>query len=584
MIVPMKKVTLITLEKDADSSLQGLRRLGVLHVQYEQAPKGEDINRLQEKVALVNNALAVLSEKEFSSGVPRAGKLSDWEFSAKHIIDLRKRIEQLDEFALNLASRISQWENWGDFNPQEIIDLAKKDIFVRLFQIPLKELNLIPDNVVVKKLFSQAGIVNCVIVSQGKVEMPFKEIPLPKLGLGQLRQRLKEDIQVRQSLKEELLRLLSHREEFEQIKKSLEKEWEFLLALRGMGSADKLVYLTGYVPFDKVEPISSLAKKERWGLVISEPKEEDNPPVLLRNPQWISLINPVYKLLEVVPGYRELDISPLFLLFLALFFGMIIGDAGYGAVYFAITFFAQRKFTKRAKDKTVFHLFYLFSFCALLWGLLTGTVFGQQWYLSLGFKPLVPALNSAKFLMAFCFFLGALHLSLAHGWQALVKLPSQAALADAGFICLLWAGFFLAKMFILGDPFPAVGLKLIWIGITLIILFVSPKKNFLKRLGAGLGTLALGLVGNFGDVVSYIRLFAVGLASVAVADSVNMLAKGAGGNIILQIIILFIGHSINIILGPISVLVHGIRLNVLEFSVLHGNVTWAGLTYRPLRE
>ena len=139
-------------------------------------------------------------------------------------------------------------------------------------------------------------------------------------------------------------------------------------------------------------------------------------------------------------------------------------------------------------------------------------------------------------------------------------------------------------MFILGDAFPVLGTKLAWLGISLIILFTNPQRNLLKTVSTGLGTLALGLVGNFGDVVSYIRLFAVGLAGVAVADSVNTLAQGASGNIIVQILILLVGHSINIILGPMSVLVHGIRLNVLEFSLLHGNVTWSGLAYKPLKE
>jgi V/A-type H+/Na+-transporting ATPase subunit I len=129
-----------------------------------------------------------------------------------------------------------------------------------------------------------------------------------------------------------------------------------------------------------------------------------------------------------------------------------------------------------------------------------------------------------------------------------------------------------------------VGQWLAYAGMALIVLFISPRKNFLASIGSGLGALALGIMGNFGDVVSYIRLFAVGLAGVAVADSVNLLAAGAGSNLIAKALILFVGHSINIILGPISVLVHGVRLNVLEFSLLHGNVTWSGLAYKPLKE
>ncbi len=586
MIVPMKKVTVITQGKDADSTVGALRKLGVLHVEYEQPPQGKDIDSLKEEIALVTLSLEVLSIKEFLAQaiVKPSGKLTDWIFTARHIIDLHKRLQQLDEYGMTLTNSINQLEPWGDFDPAQVLHLAGKNIFVRLYQIPIKEMPLIPSRAAVKIIFSAGGIANCAVISQGEAKIPFKEVSLPKAGLNQLRKRLAENNEAMRVLKQEISKLTGYRGDFMGIKNSLEKELEFRQALRGMGQSGPLAYIAGYVPFDKVNSVTQLAEKEKWGLAVSEPAQEDNPPVLLRNPKWVSLLNPVYKLMEVVPGYRELDISPVFLLFLALFFGMIIGDAGYGAVYFALTFLAQRKYSGKVKDKTVFSLFYLFSSCAIIWGLLTGTVFGQQWYLAKGFKALAPVLNNTKVLMAFCFLLGALQLSLAHAWGALTKLPALTALADIGFICLLWVGFFLAKMFILGDAFPLVGNWLLWIGVTLIILFINPRKSFLKTIGAGLGTLALGLMGNFGDIVSYIRLFAVGLAGVAVADSVNLLAAGAAGNIIAQIIILFIGHSINIILGPLSVLVHGIRLNVLEFSVLHGNITWSGTAYTPLKE
>ena len=88
---------------------------------------------------------------------------------------------------------------------------------------------------------------------------------------------------------------------------------------------------------------------------------------------------------------------------------------------------------------------------------------------------------------------------------------------------------------------------------------------------------------NFTDVVSYIRLFAVGLAGVAISDTVNSIAAGMGDNFIARLLILFVGHTLNIILGPLSVLVHGIRLNVLEFSG-HANLTWSGVPYKPLKD
>jgi len=121
-------------------------------------------------------------------------------------------------------------------------------------------------------------------------------------------------------------------------------------------------------------------------------------------------------------------------------------------------------------------------------------------------------------------------------------------------------------------------------GITLVIFFSSPQRNILKTIAIGLANVALSLVNNFTDVVSYIRLFAVGLAGVAIADTVNTLAASAGGgNWLISAPILLVGHTINFVLGPVGVLVHGVRLNVLEFSS-HIGVTWSGAEYQPLEE
>ena len=605
MIVPMKKATIITQDKDADSTVSALRRLGVLHVEYEQAPAGEDINSLKDKITLVNSSLEVLSIKEFliPGTVKPSKKLADWAFTAKHIIDLYKRIEQLYEYAATLTNRIGQLEPWGDFDPAQIAQLAGKDIFVRLYQIPIKEMALIPSGVVVKKVFTQGGIAYCAIISQGEVdpstsleghgersrtiEIHFKEISLPKMGLHQLRKRLTEDRQAMQSLKEEITKLTSYRAELIVIKNSLEKELELRQAIRGMGQSGALTYITGYVPFDKVGSVTQVAKQEKWGLVVREPEEEDNVPVLIRNPRWISLISPIFKFLEILPGYRELDISLLFLIFFSIFFGMLIGDAGYGLIYALITFLIQRKCVKKGMPQSVFYLFYILSLCAIVFGLLTGTFFGQEWLAKLGIKPLMPALTDQHNIQAVCFFIGALHLTIAHAWRFALKMPSLEALADAGWILVLWTAFFLAKTLVLGDSFPYFGNWLLVSGLALVILFTNPQRNILKGIAQGLGTVALSLMNNFTDVVSYVRLFAVGLAGVAIADAFNSMAALVGHKGILAIIvsafILIVGHTLGIVLGPVSVLVHGVRLNVLEFSG-HANVTWSGNAYKPLKE
>ena len=140
---------------------------------------------------------------------------------------------------------------------------------------------------------------------------------------------------------------------------------------------------------------------------------------------------------------------------------------------------------------------------------------------------------------------------------------------------------------ILGDTFPFFGNWLLILGITLVIIFTNPQKNILKGIGEGLGTLALSLMNNFTDVVSYIRLFAVGLAGVAISDTFNAMAFSVGSGstpvLILAGLIVLVGHTLGMVLGPVSVLVHGVRLNVLEFSG-HASISWSGQDYKPLRE
>ncbi|MBM3250401.1 MAG: hypothetical protein FJZ09_06145 [Candidatus Omnitrophica bacterium] len=582
----MKKITVIAQGKDAAGTVGALRSLGVVHVEHVQPPAGREVSLIRDDLNLLDQALEVISKAEFSTGCEGTlayRDVTDWKKICQHIVNVWRRLDQLQEYSRALSLNIAEWEEWGDFDPQELRRLADRGVFIKLYKVPAKEMHGFPEGVITEKLRAKGNTVFFAAISRSPFECPFKELELPKMSITSMHKRLIEARRVIESLTDDLRMRFCYRWRLLEVKKALENELKFQQALSGMGHSGGLAYLTGFAPADKEEALYSLAKKEGLGLVISEPSEEDTVPTLMRNPPWVELIRPVFRLLEVVPGYHELDISLPFLLFLSLFFGMIIGDAGYGAVYLLLTFLAQRKFGKRIKDRSVFFLFYLFSFCAMMWGFLAGTFFGQEWYLSAGFKAFAPILNDIKFLQAFCFFLGASHLTLAHTWQALVKFPSLKVLSDLGWICILWAAFFLAKVLILGDVFPFFGKWLIYIGIGLVIFCSNPQKNIFKTVLSGLATVALSLMNNFTDVVSYIRLFAVGLATVAIADTVNTLAAGMGKNLALKLLILSIGHTINIILGPMSVLVHGIRLNVLEFSG-HAKVTWSGVAYNPLKE
>ncbi|MFH1413587.1 MAG: hypothetical protein ABIG56_01915 [Candidatus Omnitrophota bacterium] len=580
MIVAMKKITIFVQSKDASHSITKLRSLGVLHIEHQQAPLSCDVSALRDNIALIEDALGILSQ----AAAPQ--ELTDWKFTARHIIDLNKRVEQLEEYSRTLKSRISDWRAWGDFDPEAIKNLEKNNIYVKLYQIPDKEIKQLDPHLIVKKISTPRGIANCLVISQAKVEIPYKELSLPKIGLKRMQDRLAEDIKVTGVIKQDILKQRCFYNDLAKVKKIKESELEFQLALSGMGQSGRISYLSGYVPFDALGGLEVASKEQSWGMVVSEPSEEDRVPTLIRNPRWVSIINPIFKVIEVVPGYRELDISLWFLIFFSIFFGMLIGDAAYGAIFFLLTFLAQMKWGRRLKEGSVFMLLYILSSCAIIWGVLSGTFFGQEW-LPQWVKPVIPALRVDKNIQTLCFLLGATHLSIAHLWRGVIKYPSLKALSELGWILILWAAFFLAKLLILGDNFPGFMKWFLIAGAGLVLLFTNPGKNIFKSLGQGLGNLLLNLVNNFTDLVSYIRLFAVGLATVAVADSFNKMALGVGFNSIaagvLTAFILLLGHTLNIMLGPMSILVHGVRLNVLEFCN-HLDIKWSGFAYKPLKE
>ncbi|MDD1683896.1 MAG: hypothetical protein LUO98_08700 [Methanoregula sp.] len=588
MIVPMKKATILFTTGDAEATVKDLRTLGVLHVEHQNPPEVRDISVLVEKVALINSSLVVLS-REVVSGKniqPQTEIAGDWIVLASHIIEVGKRLEQLESSSRNIIGQINEWDPWGDIDPDQILHLSQKGIFLRLYQVPVKETGNFPDDVLVKTIFTAGDIAHCVAVSRRQYECAFQEVLPPKQSLSSLKKLLAEHTSESEKINDEIRKHTCYYEDLLRIMRGLNKEIEFRQVVNGMGVEGAIGYVTGYIPYDIEGELIAKARGRKWGIMITDPTAGDNVPTLLRNPPWVERIRPVFDLLGITPGYHELDVSVLFLIFFSLFFGILIGDAGYGLVYILVTLVLQKKLQSSPELRTTFSLFYLLGSCAVIWGVMTGTFFGQSWVLEMGYKPLVPQLNDANFMGTFCFFLGALHLSLAHSWRAYLKFPSLTLLADFGYICILWTAFFLARTLILGETFPQVGIWLVALGIILVVLFTNPQTNIIRGIGEGLGTIALSFMNNITDVISYIRLYAVGLASVAVAETTNYLASGFGSGAIALaagVVILLFGHSLNIILGPMSVLVHGVRLNVLEFSG-HANVTWSGFAFEPLKE
>lgn len=579
MIVAMKKIFLIVQRKDACDAVDRLRELGLVHVEHQKLPEGNDISVLQDQIVKIGDVLAYLCS--FPSIAQE--DLEDAQDVIASTIHAFDRLSGLKEDVIKRQALLQQWRAWGDFQPADIARLREKGFCVKLYKIPETALAQVPQEIVCEVIFTQDKIAHCVLVSHQEIALPFAEVLLPALGLEDMLRLQDLDEKKILELEAKLRQRCAYIKVFEQYRQVKISDLRLQQALAGMGDQESLLYLKGFCPSESFARLQGLARQHRWGLVAEDPEPDDRVPTLVRNAPWVELIKPIFGIMNILPGYQELDISLVFLLFLSLFFGMLIGDAGYGIIILCGTIFFHWKSKRSVQDRKPIYLMYIFSVCVIIWGALTGVFFGQSLVPSL--RPLVPWLTETRHIQMFCFLLGALHLSIAHAWRALIKMPSTMALAELGWIGILWFMFFLARTLILNEALPSFAYALLYSGGFLAIFFHQPTTNILKTVGIGLGNLLMSIVNMFTDVVSYIRLAAVGLASVAVADAFNQMALGLGFKTFFSataaVLILFVGHALNLTLGFMAIMVHGIRLNILEFSS-HLKMEWSGVAYDPL--
>ncbi len=582
MIVPMKKLWLICQKVDREATIDRLAELGVVHVTPIVPPEGKAIDAARDEANTIEHALGVLPHE-----IPDEAPGLDHSLSApvvmhrieSYLVDRQKTESQMAD----LRAEIARIEHFGDFDPKRIASLGEAGIRVALVRYDTRKPPEFPDHVQLHILSEHKGKTYAALMSPEPFEAEGEVAP-PAESLAALRKHLYDCHARMVHIAEHLSYMAVYRPLLEEHLAAANERRELLSVAAGMGDTPALVYLQGFCPADDVSAVNAEAHRSGWGLVVRDPAPEDNVPTLIRNPAWIRPIRAVFGMIGLLPGYREIDISAAFLLFFSVFFAMLIGDAGYGALFLVATL-AVRAGARKAPAYP-FHLLIVLSVCTIAWGILTGTYFGVT-ALPAPLKALTLGWltgDTAQInIMQLCFFIGALHLSVAHAWNALRILNSTKALAQLGWIALTWTMFFTARTMILGAAFPRYGYGLLIGGITLVALFMS-KPRELKTEWAGHVMLPLDVISNFVDVVSYVRLFAVGSASLAVAAAFNEMALAKGihsiGAGLGAAVILLLGHTLNILLGAMGILVHGVRLNTLEFSG-HIGMQWTGIVFRP---
>jgi V/A-type H+-transporting ATPase subunit I len=603
MIVAMKKVSILIMDKMQDTSLEKLRELGVVHLERKTV-SSDSLSKLLEQKNRAENALGILRTYKIDKKTKiKSAKL---EKITERVLTLADRRKSLQEQLVFNAKERSRIEKWGDFDPDALKDLAEIGIVLIPYELSNKVYaDLTDDQQLIVLGKDKKAVYGLAVGKEIEGEIAFV---IPELSLSGLDKKTVSIGKELSDIEGQLLSLTSGKTEIETELASLKEKIEFESARAGLENADlgdvTVSWMTGFVPQETVQTLKRAASENGWALVIDDPGLDDATPTLLKNNRLVSLIYPLTGFLEVVPGYNEVDISGWFLLFFCIFFGMIFGDAGYGLLLALIGIIGIAK-TAQKGIPAVLKMLVLLSISNIIWGVLTCTWFGIDVSLlpsvlrSISL-PLISGAVAAQSeqakaivdqnLQIFCFSLALLQLGIAHIKGIIKNIKSLKLFGELGSLAMLIGIYNLILFLVVSNsyrqiPFLPQSLYFIIGGFALTFVFASYEGNIGQSILSSLKNIisvVLGVTNVFSDIMSYIRLWAVGLAGASISATVNSMAGPLLGNflIFLGIILLVFGHGLNIILNVLSVLVHGVRLNTLEFSG-HLGLTWSGIAYKP---
>ena len=608
MIVPMKRLTLLCLQKDREAALEALAELSVVHVTPVKPPAGEELDDARNAVARAAKAVEVLTAaaKAASERAEKAkNKLRGEDMPAVaeeeaepedidavigRVHELVKRRQDLESEAETLRYKLKRMAPFGDFDPARVAALRAAGISVFLAEADPEAKLAAPEGVVLQVLNRGSEAQYVAVFALGArtfadldLGAPLTEVPLPERSLAEWRARLEEIKEESPRIEVELEGLVRARSAVRQRLTELEEKLDFLTVREGMGEEAVVTYLQGYVPADAEERLRAAAREHGWGLVLENPRCGEPVPTLLRYNRFIKPVLAVLQFLGIYPGYEESDVGWTFLIFFSLFCAMVIGDAGYGCLLLFLTILLSTKY----KDKVAGYIrgmLGIVSVATIIWGTLCGNWLGLPDIPDPLARLSIPWLSSRNNVMWLCFLIGATHLSIAHVWNALTAPVRTKALAELGWVCIVWTMFFLAGNLVVGRAMPDLVLYVFGAGVVLVVLFMATPQE-LKTDWINHALLPLTVINSFVDVVSYIRLYAVGFAGLALMQSFySMVVSGIGFGTLLMavvsILILVFAHTLNLALVALGVLVHAVRLNTLEFST-HKGIGWQGFPYRP---
>ena len=606
MITKMKKLTFLVYHKEYEEFLNSLRELGVVHI-VEKQQGAADNTELQENIRLFNRLAATLKllqnqKHEKNAVIATEGGTATRGMQVLDEVDaLQTEHGKLSQQLQSYAKEKEVLEVWGNFEPTGIQKLKDAGYIIGFYSCSegnyKEEWETEYNAMIVNRISSKVFFVTVTKAGQ-EVDLDVEQAKLPAYSLSRLEALYDMTEQAIEGNEKKLVALSET--DIPSLKaalKELQSQIEFskVVLSSEQTAGDKLMLIEGWAPaYSKVE-IEAYLNDAHVYYEITDPMPGDNVPIRLNNKGFFAWFEPICKL-YMLPKYNELDLTPFFAPFFMVFFGLCLGDSGYGLFLF-LGATAYRLLAKKVTPsmKSIISLIQVLSASTFFCGLLTGTFFGANiydldWPIVQRLKHAVLMDNNDMFRLSLI--LGVIQILFGMVLKAVnqtIQFGFKYAIATIGWIILLVstavsALFSSSELLSMGGTAYKV---VLCISGAMIFLFNTPGKNIFMNIGLGLWDSYNMVTGLLGDVLSYVRLFALGLSGGILAGVFNSLAVGMSpDNVIagpiVMVLIFVIGHAMNMFMNVLGAMVHPMRLTFVEFFKNSG-YEGGGKEYKPFR-
>ena len=602
----MKKLTFLVYHKEYEEFLNSLRELGVVHI-VEKQQGAADNTELQENIRLFNRLAATLKllqnqKHEKTAVIATEGGTATRGMQVLDEVDaLQTEHGKLSQQLQSYAKEKEVLEVWGNFEQTGIQKLKDAGYIIGFYSCSegnyKEEWETEYNAMIVNRISSKVFFVTVTKAGQ-EVDLDVEQAKLPAYSLSRLEALYDTTEQAIEGNEKKLVALSET--DIPSLKaalKELQSQIEFskVVLSSEQTAGDKLMLIEGWAPaYSKVE-IEAYLNDAHVYYEITDPMPGDNVPIRLNNKGFFAWFEPICKL-YMLPKYNELDLTPFFAPFFMVFFGLCLGDSGYGLFLF-LGATAYRLLAKKVTPsmKSIISLIQVLSASTFFCGLLTGTFFGANiydldWPIVQRLKHAVLMDNNDMFRLSLI--LGVIQILFGMVLKAVnqtIQFGFKYAIATIGWIILLVstavsALFSSSELLSMGGTAYKV---VLCISGAMIFLFNTPGKNIFMNIGLGLWDSYNMVTGLLGDVLSYVRLFALGLSGGILAGVFNSLAVGMSpDNVIagpiVMVLIFVIGHAINMFMNVLGAMVHPMRLTFVEFFKNSG-YEGGGKEYKPFK-